>query len=86
MAELTNDDFKAIRRLIRQDPVGRQELRVSALSKVQWKSALQAIEDNFEANRAAVKTDVDAAAGVTLTNPMAKKLSKAWMQRKFFSE
>lgn len=86
MAVLTNDDFTAHRRFLRGDAAARVEMQTAGLSKSQWKAALQAIEDTFESNRATMKSNMDTAAGVTLSNALAKKLGRVWMQQKFGGE
>ena len=56
-----------------QSQTARDELASASLSKQQWKDILQAIEDWYTADRLTVKGDMDTAAGVTLSNPLAKE-------------
>ena len=86
MATLTDADFTAHKRALRQDPVARADLKAAGLTKAQWKAALQAVEDRFEEGRAGLKSAIDLAAGTTLTSSMAKKLGKVWMQQKVGGE
>lgn len=86
MAVLTDADFAAIRRNARSDPDAKREYINSGLSKSQWKAAVQAIEDDFESNRTALKALVDTAAGVTLSNPLAKKIGRTYFQWKWGGE
>lgn len=83
---LTNADFTAYKHALRGDVTAKAEMRAAALSKAQWKAALQAIDDWYESERAAVKAAIDTAAGVTLSNPLAKKLGRVWMQQKWGGE
>ena len=85
MAVLTNEDFTRIKHMLRSDPAAVSQMTAAALSKQAWKDTLQALEDWWQATgqQTAIKTAMDAAAGVTLTNQLAKKLGKVWMQNKF---
>jgi hypothetical protein len=83
MAVLVPADFKAYAFALRSDSDARAEIVAAGLSKSQLQAAMQAIEDEWEDNEAALKTAVDTAAGVTLTNLLAKKLGKVWMQNKW---
>ena len=78
MAVLTDAEFAAIRRNARSDPDAKQEYIRSGLTKTQWKAAVQAIEDDFESNRIPLKALMDAATGVTLSNPLAKKIGRTY--------
>ena len=86
MAVLTDADFAAIRKNARSDPAAKQEYINSGLTKTQWKAAVQALEDWFESNRAAQKAVMDTATGVTLANPLAKKIGRTFYQWKWGGE
>ncbi len=86
MATLTHADFQAYQQSLRSDPVARAEMRAAALSKTQWQAALQAAEAAWEANRAALKATMEGAAGRPLSATLARKLVRAWMQRKVEGE
>jgi hypothetical protein len=47
---------------------------------------LQAIEDRWTNDQPNYKAAVDTAAGKTLSNTMAKKLAKVWMENKWGGE
>lgn len=49
-------------------------------------TALQAIEDWFEANRASLGTAIEAVAPGAFTNPQKKKLVAYWLSYKFGQE
>lgn len=84
MATLTNDDFKRMKRFVRRDPADKQTLTTSGLNKQQMQAAVQALEDwwNKAAVQASAKSDMDAAAGETLSGPVAKLLGKLWLKNK----
>lgn len=80
---LTNDDFETVRRLAQRAGVPKNEYINAGLSKANWKAMIQGIEDRYEANEATEKAAMDADAGTTLTNPMAKKTQQAWQGWRF---
>ncbi len=82
MAILTNEDFTAYKRALRNDAEAKVEMRALAPSKAEWKAALQALEDGFNSRRPAIKAEMDAAVGTTMTVALAVKLEKVWMQHK----
>lgn len=86
MAILTTAQLRLCQTSLRTDPDARTEMRAKALSRAQWVAALQALEDRWEASRLATKTAMEAAAGTTFTNTLAKKLAKAWMDMKYRGE
>lgn len=86
MATLTSADFTRHKKQLMSDPEALAEMKAAGLSKAQWMAALQAIEDRWTADQANYKAAADAAAGKTLTNLMAKKLAKVWMENKWRSE
>lgn len=53
------------------------------LTKAQLKAAFQAVEDFWETNRVTLKASMDAAAGVTMSNALAKKIGKFWLKDKW---
>lgn len=85
MSTLTNADFTRIKHMLRSDAAAKAEMQAAALPKQKWMDTLQALEDWWEATaqQTAIKSNLDAAAGVTLSNSLAKKLGKVWMQNKF---
>ncbi len=82
MAILTNDDFTEYKRALRRDPDAKSEMRALSPSKTAWKAALQALEDGYTSRRVAIKGEMDTALGEPMTNAMAKKLEKVWMQQR----
>jgi hypothetical protein len=56
------------------------------LTKAQLKAAAQAVEDWYESERATVKAAIDTAVGQTISNALAKKIGKFWMQYKWETE
>jgi len=69
---------------IRQDFVA--TLTIINKTKPQINVALQAIEDWFEANRAALGAAIEAAAPGTFTAAQKLKLVKFWLRSKFDRE
>ncbi len=55
-------------------------------TKAQALALFQAIENWFEDNRASIKVAMDAGAGISLSNPLAKKYLKAWLEVKWMGE
>lgn len=53
------------------------------LTKAQIKLGVQAIEDFWENNRAVLKSNIDTAVGQTISNALAKKMGKWWLQYKW---
>lgn len=84
MATFTNDDFTAMKHLARRDATLKAEMATAALSKQSWKDTLQALEDWWQAptQQTAIKATMDTAAGVTLSNVLAKKLGNVWQRHK----
>ncbi len=82
MAVLTNEDFTAYKRALRNDPAARAEMRALAASKPDWKAALQALEDGYSSRRLTLKGEMETASGLTLTNALAKALEDVWMKNK----
>ena len=82
MAVLTNVDFTAYKHALRSDPSAKAEMQALSPSKAAWKAALQVLEDGYTSRRVAIKAEIDAAMGVTISNTLAIKLEKVWMQNK----
>lgn len=82
MAVLTNADFTAYKHALRNDKVAATEIRDLELSKATLKATFQALEDGYVSRNAAIKAEVDAAAGVTLTNSVAKTIEDLWGARR----
>ena len=53
------------------------------LTKIQLKAAAQAVEDWYESERVNVKAAIDTAVGQSISNALAKKIGKFWMQYKW---
>jgi hypothetical protein len=84
MATLTDQEYGELRRLIYRAGHGKEELKALANlpDSPTFKAILEAVETFWEDNRAALKADMDTAAGFTLTAPLAKKIGKAWLGHK----
>lgn len=81
MAILTSADLTDVRRLI-----DRARSVAINYTKPQANAAIQAVEDWFEDNRAALSAAIDAATeplGITLTNPQKREFVKQWLTDKF---
>ena len=86
MAILTNEDFTFYKHAIRRDPIAKSAMRAAVPSKQQWKDLMQGLDDWYESERLNAKAAMETKAGISITNQLAKKLGKVWMQRKFGSE
>lgn len=85
MATLTNTDAGEILRILYKLGVGKEELKAEfgALpTKTQFKNGFQVIEDLWSDNAVTVKAAVEAALGGSMTNPLAKKIGRAWLEWK----
>lgn len=81
MATLNSEDFNFYKQALRNDPTARAAIKAAALSKSSWKAVFQAIEDRWSGDALGYKSAIDAAAGITLTNALAKIIGKVWMKR-----
>lgn len=52
-------------------------------NEAQLKAAFQSVEDFWSVNAATLKAGMETALGRPITNPMARKLGKAWLRWKF---
>ncbi len=82
---ITDSDYGDLRNASWQDATTKARLKAlpSLPDKPTLKAVFQALDDFWEANRLVLKADMDAAAGVTLPNPLAKALGKIWLAWKF---
>ena len=53
------------------------------LTKAELKAGFQAIENFWETNRVVLKNDIDIAIGRNISNALAKKMGKLWLQWKW---
>lgn len=81
MATLTKSDQAEIREIFFRQGEGKDHFKGAnpSLSGEKLLAALQAIEDKWNAGKSALKADMDAAAGVTLTIDQAEVLGASWM-------
>ena len=75
-------NFTKIKHQIRQDPDAKIEFKTAGLSKQQWYNLFNGLDEWWDTNQIAVKTVVEGKAGVSVTNALAKKISKFWMMQK----
>lgn len=71
---------------IRRDPAAWTEIKSLSPSKGQLHDLIQGLEDFFEANRAGMKTAMETSAGISISNTLAKKIGKVWMETKWGGE
>lgn len=81
MATLTKKDKTEMRRDYFKPGDGQEHFKGAnpSMSGEQILAALQAVEDWFNNERATLKTEMDTAAGVTMTNQQARILARAWL-------
>ncbi len=81
MATLTKADQTEMRQNYFQKGNGKEDFKGAnpTWDGDKMLAVLQAIEDRWENGKAALKADMDAAAGVTMTNTQAKILGRAWL-------
>ena len=83
MATLTDAQATKLRHFLHAEHFNLMEGESPPLTKAQYKAALQACEDFWENNRLSLKADIDTAVGVTISNQLAKKIGKYWLQLKW---
>lgn len=88
MATIPLSDLRQHIRALRADSAARAELDVATPSKQQLLALLQGAEDwfNLPATRLAAKSAMEAEAGIAISNTLAKKVFKVFMQFKFGRE
>ena len=86
MATLTNEDFTFYKHAIRRDPVAKEEMTATAMGKPKVHALFQGLNDWYESERLNAKAAMEAEAGISITNQLAKKIAKVWMDRKFRGE
>ena len=81
MAILTNAEYGQLRAAIYRRGAGKEELKALAAlpSKAKLLAVFQAIEDNSQASRAAIKSAIDAALGFATSAALARKLYAAYV-------
>jgi hypothetical protein len=85
MAVLTNDDYGKLRRALYRAGFGKEELKalVGGLpDESHLLAAFQVLEDLWSNNAAQVKTNMEAALGISISNALAKKIGRAWLEIK----
>ena len=84
MAVITDANVKEMYLTLYRKGEGKEEIKADGLlSPATIKAVFQALEDRFENGRVALKADMDAAAGRTLTPAAAKKYGRAWLRWKW---
>jgi hypothetical protein len=87
MATLTNDDFSAIKKMVKQNATYRDEFKQWPLDKPTWKAAFQAAEDWFvngflTTPASSFKAAIEAETGAA-TNAQVKALGWVWLGWRF---
>lgn len=85
MAILTNEDYGPLRKSLYRAGFGKEELKAllgGLPSEAQLLAAFQVIEDLWADNAVQIKADLEAALGRTITNALAKKIGRAWLEWK----
>lgn len=86
MPVLNNEDFHSYVLSLRQLPGYKNNYAAQNFNKVQWKALFQGLEDWFESERLNAKAAMEAEASITISNTIAKKIARVWMERKFKGE
>ena len=75
-------------RALRRDPVAWAEIRASNPKNLEVKAMFQGMENWFTSNpvRASAKAAMEAEAGISIYNTLAKKIAKVYMQLKWGGE
>lgn len=83
MATISDEQSGKCRHFLHASHYSLMEAESPYLSKAQYKAALQAIEDFWEAQRTTLKGLIDTAVGATISNELAKKIGKFWLNEKW---
>ncbi len=86
MAIITNKHCAKFRQNLHREALALMQAEPIPLTKTEYKAAFQAIEDFWEANRVVLKGDINAAVGRNISNTLARKIGKQWMQSKWGGE
>ncbi len=83
MATITDVQCGKWRQRLHAESLDLMQAESTPLTKAEFKAAFQAVEDWYESERATVKGNIDTAVGRTITNALAKKIGKQWMNWKW---
>ena len=86
MATLTPQDLGEMLRNLRRDHEGWLAQMTEHPNKFETLALLQGLENWFESERANIKTAMQTEAGISISNTLAEKLGKVWLQWKFGGE
>lgn len=86
MAIITDSQCAKWRQKLHRESLALMQAEATPLTKAEYKAAFQAIEDFWEANRTVLKGDIDTAVGRSISNALAKKIGRQWMQWKWGGE
>lgn len=86
MATITDVQCAKWRQKLHRESLSLMQGEATPLTKAEYKAAFQAVEDFWEINRTALKSDIDTAVGRTISNALAKKIGRQWMQSKWRDE
>jgi hypothetical protein len=86
MGTITDAQSAKMRQFLHQGHFDLMEGELPPLTKVDYKAVYQAVETFWENNRLVLKAAMDTAAGQTISNELAKKIGKYWMQKKWRDE
>lgn len=84
MATLINTDYGRLRDLLYRAGFGKEELKALASlpNESQILAGFQVFEDFWTNNAAQVKSNLEAALGRSITNTLARKFGRAWLEWK----
>ena len=76
----TEEEFSVMRQMFRSDPTSLKAYRESGLTTQDLESAIQSLENWFDASRGDQKAALDAGAGQTISNFLAKQSGGVYYQ------
>jgi hypothetical protein len=84
MAVINNDDYGQMRRSVYRAGQGKEELKALAglPNKTELRAAFQVFENFWTNNAAQLKSDLETALGRSITNALARKIGRAWLEWK----
>lgn len=83
MAIITDSQCTKFRHSLHHEALGLLQAESPHLTKAEIKVIFLTIDSWWENNRASLKSDIDAALGRSISNTLARKFGRFWMQYKW---
>ena len=86
MGTITDFQCAKFRQKLHDESFDLLQAESPALTKAEIKTAFQMIEDFWENNRTTLKTNIETVLGKSISNNLAKKIGKWWLEYKWRGE